>query len=191
MDFTFRILEKTPCKYPFKVESPQDAYNHFKDLAKANRECLAAVYLNPKNQAIDSEIVFAGTTDSSVVYPRDILRSAILNDAVSVIILHNHPSGDPGPSECDRSITKQILLALHSAGLKLLDHIIIGDGRYFSFTEEGLIEDYETMFKGLESTGLVAEPVKAGRYQPEPEPEPGTQFSLFDWCRASREKSRP
>jgi len=78
----------------------------------------------------------------SSVYPREIIKSAIKHNAVSLIFVHNHPSGSPEPSASDKEITKELIAASNTMQIKVLDHIIIGDNRYFSFADEGLIEEY-------------------------------------------------
>jgi DNA repair protein RadC len=78
----------------------------------------------------------------SSVYPREIIKSAIKHNAVSLIFVHNHPSGRPEPSTSDKEITKDLIAASNTMQIKVLDHIIIGDNRYFSFADEGLIEEY-------------------------------------------------
>ena len=74
-----------------------------------------------------------------MVHPREVFRSAIINGAAAVILAHNHPSGDPAPSDEDLQITKRLCAAGKLIGIKCLDHIIIGSGRYFSFADQGLI----------------------------------------------------
>jgi DNA repair protein RadC len=77
----------------------------------------------------------------SSVYPREIIKSAIKHNAISLIFVHNHPSGSPEPSTSDKEITKNLIAASNTMQIKVLDHII-GDNRYFSFADEGLIEEY-------------------------------------------------
>jgi DNA repair protein RadC len=182
MDFQFKVYEKTPVKYPFDVNSSQVVYDKFRDLAKVDRECMVALYLNAKNKCIESEVVFAGTVDCSAVFPREILRSAIALGATSVIIMHNHPSGDPTPSEQDKDITKTMVYAAHAIKVNLLDHMVIGDNRYFSFADEGLIEDYTLeISKALTlSPPSIMDPSNNPKYgKPMPDPDPGTQYKLF------------
>jgi DNA repair protein RadC len=74
-----------------------------------------------------------------MVSPREVLKEAINGKAASVILAHNHPSGEPSPSEEDRRLTKNLTEACRSAGIGVLDHVIIGDGKFFSFADEGLL----------------------------------------------------
>lgn len=105
------------------------------------------LFLNAKNKVIKIEPHTIGTVDSSAVYPREIFKSALMSDASSIICVHNHPSGDPDPSHSDREITKQIVRGSVLLEIKILDHIILGDKGYFSFADEGLIEEYEVSEK--------------------------------------------
>jgi DNA repair protein RadC len=84
--------------------------------------------------------------DSSAVYPREVIKAAIRYEASSLIFVHNHPSGDPDPSESDREITKELIFAANIMQIKVLDHIIIGNNCFFSFADQGLIDEYELLF---------------------------------------------
>ena len=121
-------------------------YHALRDLKKENFKVL---FLDAKNQILEEETVFEGTVDSSAVYPREIMKKALGCDASSLIFVHNHPSGDPEPSASDREITKELVFAACVMQLKVLDHIIVGNNRYFSFADEGLIEDYDMMFQNF------------------------------------------
>jgi DNA repair protein RadC len=113
------------------------------------KEILKVIYLNSQNQIIDTVDLSQGTVNSSAVSPREIIEGAIRNDAVSIIFVHNHPSGNPQPSDSDRSLTRELVYAGRIMHLRILDHIIIGDDKYFSFAGEGLIEEYGTDFLNL------------------------------------------
>jgi len=94
-------------------------------------------------------LLFEGTLTASAVYPREITKSAIKHNAAALIFAHNHPSGDPAPSDNDKQITRDLVFAGNLMQMKVLDHIIIGDNCYFSFADEGLIEKYDADFLGL------------------------------------------
>jgi DNA repair protein RadC len=121
-------------------------YHSLRDLKKENFKVL---FLDPKNQIIEEKTLFEGTVDSSAVYPREIMKDALRYDATSLIFVHNHPSGDPEPSLCDREITKELVFSAKVMQLKVLDHIIIGNNCFFSFADRGLIEDYDLLFLSL------------------------------------------
>jgi len=84
-------------------------------------------------------VVSIGSLGSSLVDPREVFRSAILNGAAGVIFAHNHPSGDPAPSKGDLDITRRLCEVGKLIGIRCLDHIVVGQGRYFSFADQGLI----------------------------------------------------
>lgn len=128
--------------------SSQEVFDYlYHSLRDAEKEKFKAIFLDAKNRIIEEETFFEGTVDTSAVYPREILKNALKYNASAVIFVHNHPSGDPEPSESDREITKELVFAAGTMQLKVLDHIIIGNNRYFSFADRGLIEDYEFLFQ--------------------------------------------
>ena len=121
------------------------------------------IYLNSQNQIIDIADLFEGTVNASSIYPREIVKAAIKHDAVSLIFVHNHPSGDPEPSKYDKEVTRDLVFTGSIMQIRVLDHIIIGNNRYFSFAGEGLIEEYETDFLSLKLTGTSE--AKRNRYR--------------------------
>jgi len=121
------------------IKSPSDVANHLSEYAKRDREHLLCIYLNTKNRVLGIEVVSIGTLNFSPVHPREIFKGAILASADSIILAHNHPSGDPEPSKDDISITKRVEKAGQIVGIELLDHIIIGDNCYVSLKERGII----------------------------------------------------
>ena len=110
-----------------------------KDLKKCDREKFICIHLNNKNQIISFEVVSTGSLTSSIVHPREVYKGAILSNAASVIFMHNHPSGDPEPSNDDLEITKRLEKAGEILGISVLDHIIVGPKRFFSFRGSNLI----------------------------------------------------
>jgi DNA repair protein RadC len=132
-----KILEKPLCKSSKEVFDY--LYHSMRDLKK---EMFKVLFLDGKNQIIDIEDLFEGTLNISSVYPREIIKSAIKYNAASLIFVHNHPSGSPEPSTSDKEITKDLIAASNTMQIKVLDHIIIGDNKYFSFADEGLVEEY-------------------------------------------------
>ena len=126
-------------------------YHSMRDLKK---EVFKAIYLNSQNQIIETEDLFEGTINSSSVSPREVIESAIKNNAASLIFVHNHPSGNPEPSKSDKELTKDLVYAGGIMRIRVLDHIIIGNDRYFSFASEGLIEEYELDFLNLKIKGV-------------------------------------
>ncbi len=126
-------------------------YHSMRDLKK---EVFKVIYLNIQNQIIETEDLFEGTINSSSVSPREVVESAIKNNAASLIFAHNHPSGNPEPSKSDKELTRDLVYAGSIMRIRVLDHIIIGSNRYFSFAGEGLIEEYELDFLNLKIKGV-------------------------------------
>ena len=122
-----------------KIESIKDVIAQMSYLRDKTREHLAALYLNARNELVFKKHIFVGTLDANIAHPREIFEHALANHASSVILVHNHPSGDPEPSKADLEITKRILEAGKILGIDLLDHIIITKTKAFSFKEKKLI----------------------------------------------------
>lgn len=119
---------------------PQDGADFLMPrLRFALKEQFLVVLLNSKNKVIGTEVVSEGSLTGSVVHPREVFQPAILRHAAAIVVAHNHPSGDPHPSKEDRDVTKMLVDAGKTMGIPVLDHIIIGDGTYYSFQEEGAI----------------------------------------------------
>lgn len=102
-----------------------------------NHEEFHVVYLDAKNNIISDEMLFRGTVNSSAAYPREVMKEAMKNGAASLILVHNHPSGDPTPSLEDESLTIDMMQAASLIGVKIQDHIIIGNEKHYSFADRG------------------------------------------------------
>lgn len=110
------------------------------EIGFSNREEFRVIFLNNYNMLVGSETLFVGTIDKSAVYPREIVEKVLQYRAKGIIFAHNHPSGNLRPSKQDIAITEHMQEVLEMLDIKLLEHIIITKGGYFSFLEEGLIE---------------------------------------------------
>lgn len=125
------------------IRSPQDVAAIFIDeLRFEKREVLKVVLLNTKNRIIKISDVFIGGTNSIIVQPKDVLYEAIKLGSPKIILIHNHPSGDPTPSKSDYQITKRIEESAQLIGIELLDHIVIGDGKYESIFSNRMIKKF-------------------------------------------------
>ena len=102
------------------------------------RERFAVVYLDTRNRPIAVHEAHVGTCDSSPVHPREVFGPAVALAATAIVVAHNHPSGDPTPSANDRAVTERLRQAGELLGIAVLDHLVIGEARYFSFADEGL-----------------------------------------------------
>lgn len=109
------------------------------EMSDFDQEHLVAVYLDGKNKIIKKKTIFVGTVNSSTANPREILHFAVKTLSVSILVAHNHPSGDPKPSDADLLFTQRIANACEIIGIQFIDHLIIGDGCYFSFQENAKI----------------------------------------------------
>jgi DNA repair protein RadC len=106
-------------------------------LAGADREHCLVVLLDRKNRLIGLNTVSIGSLTAAVVHPREVFKPAILANAASVIVAHNHPSGDPEPSQEDKLLTRKLALAGEALSIQVLDHLVLGQGRYYSFKDAG------------------------------------------------------
>lgn len=122
------------------ITSPRDVANLLMpDLRYLKKETLKSLLLDTKNRVIAIKTVSIGDLSSSIVHPREVFKDAVVASAASLIVAHNHPSGDPTPSNEDVSVTKRLMEAGEILGIDLLDHIVIGDGIFVSLKERGLI----------------------------------------------------
>ena len=135
-----RINLNKSIDYKALIRSPEDAYQQLKIKARGKKkEYFWGVFLDTRNRIIRINEVSVGSLDSSVVHPREVFKEAIAASAASLIAAHNHPSGNPEPSEDDISLSKRLKEAGELVGIELADHIIIGDGQYISLKREGLL----------------------------------------------------
>ena len=151
LNLTLRIAEAPAIVDRAAVCSSTEAAQRIRaTIGKADREAFVVLFLNPKNQLIGAELHAIGDVDSSAVYPRQVMKSALLHNASALIFGHNHPSGNPEPSTCDREVTRDLVFAARVLQIKVLDHIICGPApEIFSFADQGLIDDYDLMFNGF------------------------------------------
>lgn len=134
----FRTLKA--CSKDVKVTSPKDVANVVMgEMMNLEQEVLKVILLSTKNIIIGTKDVFRGSLNSSIVHPREIFKQAIKRNSASIIICHNHPSGDPTPSKEDINVTLRIKECGKIIGIELLDHIIIGKNKFVSFKETGQI----------------------------------------------------
>ncbi|MEP6698477.1 MAG: DNA repair protein RadC [Verrucomicrobiota bacterium] len=128
-----------------KIDSPELVYDLLAPQMRAlHKESLRVILLDTRYHLLRTEEVSLGSINESIAHPRDVFRPAVISSAYAVIVVHNHPSGDPSPSQADHSLTRRLVEAAELLQIKLLDHIIIGapaDGRlpYFSFKEAGVL----------------------------------------------------
>lgn len=135
-----RLYCKDFSRKKYKISCPKDISNLVMfDMKYLKQEVLRVVFLDTKNQVIATNDIFKGTLNSSIVHPREIFAEALKRHSASIIVCHNHPSGDPTPSKEDINITTRLKECGKILGIDLLDHVIIGDGIYKSLKESGLL----------------------------------------------------
>ena len=143
--YKLMLVKDTSCRYELdtkKIGSPKDAYSIIKDVFTMEtqpEEILALLVLNTKNVVIACHEVSRGSINSSIVHPREVFKRALLSNGASIILAHNHPSGDPTPSKEDISITIRLKECGKILGIEVIDHVICGDGCFVSFKERGLL----------------------------------------------------
>jgi len=121
------------------VKSPEDAIKSIKNQLKGKKkEHFMVLSLDTRNHLTNTRMISIGSLDSSIVHPREVFKEAISSTAASVIFVHNHPSGDPTPSEDDIKLTKRLIEAGEIIGIEVLDHIIVCDGDYVSMKGKNL-----------------------------------------------------
>lgn len=135
-----RRISKTNSGYRLRMDNPESIADYYMEqLRHAKQEQLLCAFFDAKNNFLGDVVVSKGAVNYTYVSPRDVFRYAFDYEAVMLILLHNHPSGDPTPSEDDLRITRRIEKGAQILQLELVDHIIVGDNRYYSFKENNLI----------------------------------------------------
>ncbi|WP_117170441.1 RadC family protein [Paraliobacillus sediminis] len=124
----------------YVIRSPEDGANFvMEEMRLLNQEHFVCLFLNTKNQIIHRQTVFIGSLNASIVHPREVYREAVKRSAASIICVHNHPSGDPSPSQEDIQVTKRLAECGKMIGIELLDHLVIGDQKFVSLKEKGYV----------------------------------------------------
>ena len=122
------------------IRSADEVIDYLKhNLRDKSREVFLVIYLNGRNQILNMEELFEGTLSTSAVYPREVVKRALVNDAAALVFVHNHPSGNPNPSQDDLTITKKLKEAALAIDVSVHDHLIIAVNDVYSFADHGLI----------------------------------------------------
>ncbi|MEN9327656.1 MAG: hypothetical protein RI947_464 [Candidatus Parcubacteria bacterium] len=133
-----RVYQQAGEKPP-AVTQPEDVLILVADIAHRKKEHFVVLYLNARNHLIDREVISIGTVNASIVHPREVFEPAIRMVAAQMILVHNHPSGDPDPSDADIVLTKRLKQVGTIMGIEVADHIIVAGTKYVSLREKGLI----------------------------------------------------
>ncbi|MDR0311931.1 MAG: DNA repair protein RadC [Acidobacteriota bacterium] len=139
-------LGREACSAPLRAgerfSSSRELYHRYRArFFSARREYFFSLQLNSKNQLIREVLVSVGSLNVSVVHPREVFSFAVRDGTSAIILLHNHPSGDPAPSREDRECTKRLVNAGKILGIRVLDHIVIGHDYYYSFADASRLDD--------------------------------------------------
>jgi DNA repair protein RadC len=141
--YTLKMIKEDSVPYETPIiKSPAEVYRAATQLLALHEEpeehfCIFC--LNAKNKIVGVHTISIGSVNATIVHPREVFKAAMLNNASAIICLHNHPSGDPEPSREDIETTKRLVEAGEILGIRVLDHIIIGEQRYLSMGEKGLM----------------------------------------------------
>ncbi|MFC4558954.1 DNA repair protein RadC [Virgibacillus kekensis] len=124
----------------YVIRSPEDGADYvMEEMRNLNQEHFVVLFLNTKNQIIHRQTIFIGSLNASIVHPREVFREAVKRSAASIICAHNHPSGDPSPSQEDIHVTRRLVECGKMIGIELLDHLVIGDRKFVSLKEKGYL----------------------------------------------------
>ena len=133
-----RAMEVNDLNLPI-ISTPKDVIVQLTELRYNKRENFVALYLNARSQLLHKETISIGTLNANLVHPREVFEPALRHSAANIMVAHNHPSGDPKPSEDDLELTKRLAEAGKMMGIEVLDHVIVTNNNYFSFKEEKLL----------------------------------------------------
>jgi DNA repair protein RadC len=135
-----QVARRRARRSPPQLEGPEDLYRLLKPLlANQDREQFYVVPLSTKHHVLAVELVSVGSLNASIVHPREVFKPAIRCSAAAIVVGHNHPSGVAEPSNEDREFTQRLQRAGQVLGIRLLDHLIVGDGSYVSLRKEGVL----------------------------------------------------
>lgn len=138
IELSKRMNQKIDNLKDIKMNNPKILFDYYREiLINKNQEYFYVVYLDIKNKIIKDKLLFIGTINYSMVHPREVFKEAYINGASSIILVHNHPSGDILPSQNDIDTTKELINIGLLLGIKVNDHIIIGKDKYYSLYENG------------------------------------------------------
>lgn len=121
---------------PIYIRNARQAFEHLRAIGYSTKEQLRGLYLSSRYQVVHDEVISVGSLTANIVHPREVFRPAIEHGAVAVIIAHNHPSGDPTPTDADISVTRQLKFAGSLLGIELLDHLIVTDNAFITIKEQ-------------------------------------------------------
>ena len=138
MELAKRVYKKGLSIRP-TISCPAETLAFLSEIKDKSKEHFLSLYLNARHQVIKKEVISIGTLSASIVHPREVFQPAIINNAACIILAHNHPSGDPAPSQDDIELTKRLKQAGDIIGIEVLDHIIVSSDDFISLKEQGVL----------------------------------------------------
>jgi DNA repair protein RadC len=145
-----RFLEARLEGMPYRLGSSKEVFDYlYHSMRDLKREVFKVLFLNTQNRILCVEDQFEGTLTASTVYPREVIKRALELHAAAMVFAHNHPSGDPQPSQDDLRITRDLFWAGRILGIRVLDHLIIGEGQYASLADLGYIDKFQREIEKL------------------------------------------
>lgn len=152
-----KLIKAVADRYMERRINGMDVISNSKDLlvflnqtiGYRDREVFSGIFLDARNRVIAAEVLFEGTLTASAVYPRDVVARALDLRSACVIVAHNHPSGDPGPSDRDRAVTRRLVFALRYVDIRLHEHLVIGREGVYSFADHGIMDELHREFDRL------------------------------------------
>ena len=133
------VREDAPGWVTMRFTQPGQIFEVFRDLRLETKEHFIVLHLDGKNRIVCFDRVSIGSLSQTIVHPREVFKTACLSNAAAILLVHNHPTGDPAPSQEDISITRRLRESGDILGIKVLDHVIVGEHEYVSFVERGLM----------------------------------------------------
>ncbi len=133
------VRDDAPEWVSMRFTKPEQVFEMFRDLRRETKEHFITLHLDGKNRIVCFDRVSIGSLNQAIVHSREVFKTACLSNAAAILLVHNHPTGDPAPSQEDLAITRRIKEAGEILGIKVLDHIIVGDNDFLSFVEKGLL----------------------------------------------------
>ena len=147
---SIRLVDDPPIYSEEKVQNPKDAVQLLlKEFDSVDRELFFVLNLQTNGQVINVNIASMGTLNNCILSPREIFKASILSNAASVVLMHNHPSGDCTPSKQDVLVTERLVACGELIGITVLDHIILGRGTYLSMKEANMMPDGKKIYLSL------------------------------------------
>ena len=167
-EFSIRLIRESRTRfYGQQIGCPDNCFTIFREaFTGLDREHFTVVCLNPKHKPIGFNVVAIGSLTMALIHPREVFKLAVIQNAASIILMHNHPSGDPTPSQADMDLTRRLVQCGNLLDIKVIDHLVFGDKIYYSFAAQDMIRDGNWNSLGSMSATKSAAAATASRTAP-------------------------